>query len=205
MSERIPAAILAGGRSSRLGGGDKCLLRLGTITVLDHVIAALAPQAGEILINTNSDPALFASFGVATRADVVPGRLGPLAGLLTALEWAQEKHASRVFTVPGDTPFLPRDFAARLFAARAGERVVVASAAGRIYPLAGFWPSALAAPLKDAIAGGCRRVFEWIETLSYTVAEFETDEGDPFFNVNTPEDIKRADARVRGAGAYFMM
>src|SRR6478752_10148003 len=110
----IPALILAGGRSSRMGGGDKCLMPLSGRPMLTHVLDRITPQASSILINSNSDPAQFRAFGLGVRADAVPGRPGPLAGVLTGLLWAREMSATHLLTVPCDTPFLPYDLVEQL-------------------------------------------------------------------------------------------
>ena len=110
----IPALILAGGRSSRMGGGDKSLMPLHGRPMLAHVLDRIRPQVSSILINSNSDPALFAKFGLPVRADAMPGHLGPLAGLLTGMHWAEEMSATHLLTVSCDTPFLPHDLAERI-------------------------------------------------------------------------------------------
>lgn len=190
----IPAAILAGGRSSRLGGKEKCLLPLGERTILAHVMAALQPQVGAVLLNSNGAPDLFV--GIEVRADVLPGRLGPLAGVHTAMLWALELGAETVLTVPGDTPFLPGDLAARLVAARAPGQAAIAASGGALHPVIGLWPSALAARLETHLAGGAYRVRGWLEQIGFTTVEFETGARDPFWNINTPEDLAFARAAV---------
>jgi molybdopterin-guanine dinucleotide biosynthesis protein A len=192
----MPAVILAGGRSMRLGGGDKCLLPLGAATILCAVIAALRPQAGTLLINSNSAPALFANTGLPVRADVLAGRLGPLAGIHTAMLWARESGAEAVLTVPGDTPFLPSDIYARLAAAGGGGQAAVAVSGGQIHGVAGLWPVALAARLEAHLAQGGLAVRAWLDTISFTAVEFETGAIDPFWNINTPDDLAFARAAL---------
>ena len=88
---RPPAVILAGGRSSRMGGGDKCLLPMNGKSLIAHVLAAIAPQTGDILINTNNDPAAYLKFGLPVLPDVISGFQGPLAGLLTGMLWSRRR------------------------------------------------------------------------------------------------------------------
>jgi molybdopterin-guanine dinucleotide biosynthesis protein A len=195
----IPAAILAGGRSQRLGGGDKCLLPLAGATLLDAILAALAPQVAPVLINSNSDPSVFTRFGLPVRADALPGRLGPLAGILTAMLWAAEDNSSQVLTVPGDTPFLPKDLVARLKASASPDRPVIAASAGRLHPVVGLWPVVLAEPLRADIENGVRAAHEWVSGAA--VVEFTTDDGDPFENINTRADLERAQLRWNKAPA----
>ncbi len=103
-----------------MGGGDKALLRIGGVTILDRVLERLRPQCSGIILNANGDPRRFASTGLPVVADDVPGFAGPLAGILAGLDWAAA-HApdmAWIGSVPGDCPFLPRDLIARLHAAR---------------------------------------------------------------------------------------
>src|SRR5690242_16158109 len=108
---RFPAVILAGGASRRMGVPDKCLLPLDGKPLLGHVLETLAPQVTDILLNTNSAPENFTIFGHEIRADVLPDRLGPLAGVLTGLLWAREihPHARYLVSAPADAPLLPKD------------------------------------------------------------------------------------------------
>ena len=144
MSDTLAGLVLAGGRSSRLGGGDKTLRVLGGKTILTRVLERLSPQLGEIAISANGDPARFAPFGLPILPDDGPaGQAGPLAGLLAGLEWASSHTSSaRLLTVAGDTPFLPLDLAVRLTDAVRGnsDTVAVASSDGRIHPVVAAWP-----------------------------------------------------------------
>lgn len=187
-----PGVILAGGRSRRLGGGDKCLLPLGETTMLGHVIATMRPQTAALLINSNSDPALFGDLGLPVRADVLAGRLGPLAGIHTAMLWARETGAEAVLTVPADTPFLPRDLAARLNAARETGQATIAVSDGELHPVIGIWPSALAEQLEEHLAGEAYRVRAWLGQISFRTVEFSSAAIDPFWNINTPDDLALA-------------
>lgn len=199
MTERVPAAILAGGRASRLGGGDKGLLHLGGTSILARIMTVLAPQTAAILINANSAPEAFAEFGRPVRADVVQGQLGPLAGILTAMIWAAEFDAPSVLTVSCDTPFLPETLVAQLLAAHAGDRVVIAASGGRLHPVIGLWPTTLVMRLQQDIGRGVRRVREWLDEVGFVAADFSSMPDDPFRNINTPADLARAEADLMPA------
>jgi molybdenum cofactor guanylyltransferase len=192
----ITGVVLAGGRSQRLGGGDKCLLALGGGTILDHVIGAVGTQVSCLAINSNSAPALFAHTGLPVLADVLPGRLGPLAGIHSSMLWARARGADAVLTVPTDTPFLPRDLVARLEAGREAGQASVAMSGAELHPVVGIWPSALAEPLEAFLAEGVYRVRGWLGQISFRRVEFETGAIDPFWNINTPEDLALARAAV---------
>jgi molybdenum cofactor guanylyltransferase len=189
----IPAVILAGGLSRRMGGGDKCLLPLGGRPVLAHVIDRLQPQVAALALNANGDAGRFAPFGLAIVADDAADFAGPLAGILAAMDWAQRAFPSEaaVLTVPADTPFLPRDLAARLEAAGAP---ALARSGGRLHPVVGLWPLRLLDTLRTALRrDGIRKAEDWTRTLDPAVVEFDAGSGDPFFNINTPEDLARAE------------
>jgi len=188
------AMILAGGASRRMGGGDKGLLPLGRGTVLDAVVSRIEPQVTRLALNANGDATRFAALGLPVQADVRDGQPGPLAGILTAMHWASDLGADRVFTVAGDTPFLPGDLVPHLMlAAEASETgVAIAASGGRIHPTCGVWPVALTDDLTAALANGTRRVTEWVERHAPGVATFPGDIPDPFFNINTPDDLAAA-------------
>ncbi len=191
--------ILAGGRASRMGGGDKALLELGESTLLDHVIARLRPQCAALAINANGDPARFARLGLPVIADTIGGLPGPLAGILAGMEWAAARGGDSLVSAAGDTPFLPGDLAERLRDAGGGGLALAASVDGegvqRLHPTFGLWPVALRGDLRAALERGERKVATWAQNHGAAVAQFAAGEGtDPFFNVNTPNDLERARA-----------
>ena len=195
----LPAVILAGGRSSRMGGGDKGLRPLGGRVMLDHVIARLAPQCGPLALNANGDPGRFAALNLPVLPDPVPDQPGPLAGVLAAMEWAAGQGAEAVLTAAGDTPFLPHDLTARLTAA--GAPALAASRDGgrvRVHPVFGLWPVGLRGALRTALDEGQRRVQVWAEAQGARIVVWDVgDDGfDSFFNVNSPEDLALAEGRI---------
>ncbi|MGQ9365689.1 molybdenum cofactor guanylyltransferase MobA [Azospirillum sp. ST 5-10] len=194
--------LLAGGLSRRMGGGDKNLRTLGGRSILERIVAAVRPQVGALVLNANGDPARFAAFDLPVAADVVEGYAGPLAGVLTGLEWARA-------TVPGvewvasfatDAPFLPADLVARLRRAveAEGADLACARSGGRDHPVFGLWPVRLADDLRRAmVEEGVRKVDAWTGRHRLAVAEFACDPVDPFFNTNRPEDLEEAERLLR--------
>ena len=190
--------ILAGGLASRMGGGDKPLRTLGGRTLLERIVARLAPQCEALIVNANGDPERFEAFGLPVVADAAPGFLGPLAGILAALDWAAANtpDVGWVVSAPGDCPFLPRDLAARLHAARIGEgaELAVAASGGRPHPAIGLWSVALREDLRHAlVVEDCRKVSRWTARYRLATASWPTAPLDPFFNVNTAEDLAEAE------------
>lgn len=200
----LPGVILAGGRATRMGGGDKGLRVVAGRRIIDHVIARLAPQCGSLAINANGDPARFAGFGLPVLPDSVAGFAGPLAGVLAGLDWAAGIGAPAIVTAAADTPFFPADLVARLRAAAGPSGLALAAspdAQGRLWqhPTFGLWPVALRDDLRAALAGGLRKIVLWTERHGAGQAEFPVAGHDPFFNINTPEDISEAERIAEGA------
>jgi molybdopterin-guanine dinucleotide biosynthesis protein A len=199
----VGGVVLAGGLSRRMGGGDKCLRRLAGRPILAHVIARTRPQVGPLVLNANGDPARFAGFGLPVAPDVVDGFPGPLAGILTGLEWtaAQAPRCAFVASFPSDAPFLPEDLVARLLAGLEVEGADLACAAslGRSHPVIGLWPVRLKDNLRRAmVVEDIRKVDLWTSRHRLVRVEFpevETPAGplDPFFNANRPEDLAAAE------------
>ena len=200
----LPGVILGGGRASRMGGGDKGLRLLAGRPLLAHVIERMAPQLGPLAINANGDPARLASLGLPVLSDPLPGQLGPLAGVLTAMAWAAQLGSDSVVTVATDTPFLPPDLVARLRqeAARSGSGLTMAASRDargleQVHPICGLWPVSLRATLERDLRAGARRVRDWAGAQGVALAVFACAGGDPFFNVNTPADLARAEVMAR--------
>ncbi|CAM3345686.1 molybdenum cofactor guanylyltransferase MobA [Paracoccus nototheniae] len=192
--------ILAGGRATRMGGGDKPLLALGGRPMLAHVVARLRPQVGALALNANGDPARFQGFGLPVRADSLPDHPGPLAGVLAALDWASEAGTDLVLTVAGDTPFLPPDLVDRLLAARGPSGLALAAtrdAAGDLHdhPTIALWPTALRDDLAASLLAGQRRMRRLTDRHQPGRAVW-TGDPDPFANINTPADLALAEARL---------
>ncbi|MEL7279271.1 MAG: molybdenum cofactor guanylyltransferase MobA [Pseudomonadota bacterium] len=193
--------ILAGGQATRMGGGDKGLLMLGDTTILTHVIARLDPQVAGMALNANGASARFEAYRLPVLPDSVKGFVGPLAGVLAGLDWAAETGADSIVTVAADTPFFPCDLVPRLQLAGEGmaHPLVLARTPDGRHPTFGLWPVALREDLRTALQNGIRKVVMWTDQHDGRSAMFD-DQGEPFFNVNTPEDLICAqDMLERGA------
>ena len=198
-SKEVVGIVLAGGQARRMGGGDKCLLEIGGQSLLARAIDRLAPQVGALVINANGDESRFSSFKQTVVKDTVEGFVGPLAGVLAGMRWAQSNapDARHILTVASDTPFFPRDLTLRLLHVTGeGElSIALASSNGRVHPVFGLWPVGLADHLEEALTSGLRKILDWTDMHKMVEVVFETDGGeiDPFFNVNRPEDLVRAE------------
>jgi len=166
-------------------------------------------EVGALALNANGDAARFARFGLPVLPDPIAGFVGPLAGVLAGFDWAAGQGAGAIVTVAADTPFFPRDLVARLQEAAQGmayplvlaatprgdEETKSMSRGGQVrHPTFGLWPVALRDDLRAALEGGLRKVVIWTERHGGREALF--DDGDAFFNVNTPEDLSKARRRA---------
>ncbi|MFN0113959.1 MAG: molybdenum cofactor guanylyltransferase MobA [Paracoccaceae bacterium] len=203
MRGRLAGLVLAGGRGRRMGGADKAFLLLHGRPLIAHALARLGPQVSAVAISANGDPARFAAWGALVLADAGAAGEGPLAGILAGLSWARGIGAGALVTVAVDTPFFPRDLAARLEAAGGGTgRAAVAASGGRTHPTFALWPVAGAQRLADGYADGMRRVGEAAALLGAASCDFEAeaDGFDPFFNINAPAELVAAEARLESPG-----
>ncbi|CCC97413.1 molybdopterin-guanine dinucleotide synthase [Azospirillum baldaniorum] len=196
--------LLAGGLSRRMGGGDKSLRTLGGRSILERIVATVRPQVGPLVLNANGDPARFAAFGLPVAADVVEGFAGPLAGVLTGMEWARANapDCRWLASFATDAPFIPDDLVARLAAAveREGADLACARSDRQEHPVFGLWRVDLADDLRRAmVEEDMRKVDAWTARYRLAVADFASDPVDPFFNTNRPDDLAEAE-RLMAAG-----
>lgn len=194
----IAGVLLAGGLSRRMGGGDKSLRLLGGKSILERIVARARPQVASLALNANGNPERFAAYGLPVRADVIEGYAGPLAGVLTGMEWARQAlpGAQWLASFACDAPFLPLDLVARLVdaAESAGADLACAKSGGRSHPVFGLWPVRLAGELRRAMAeDGVRKVDAWTGRYQLVEVEFPIGPVDPFFNTNDPADLAEAE------------
>ena len=196
--QSIVGLLLAGGGSRRMGGGDKCLRPLGGRPLLAHVIERLHGQVDKLVLNANGDASRFTAFNLPVVADSIPGMAGPLAGILTGMEWvrAHNPDVAMMLSVPTDGPFLPLDLVPRLSAAKlaAGARIACARSDGRTHPPISLWDVALADDLRRAMEGeGMRKIDAWTARHALVHVDWPVEPLDPFFNANRPEDLDWAE------------
>lgn len=183
---KIAGVIIAGGHSARMGR-EKALVEIAGKPIIRWIADRLAPQVAVLAINVNGTSLL--RFGLPVIVDCRTDIGTPLAGLHTALRWAREQGIAEVLTVPSDSPFIPLDLAERL----GGKGAAVAASGGREHFLTGRWPPTQLELLERALDGGLRRVQDWAGQCKAERVSWPTIPFDPFFNVNTPEDLAKAE------------
>lgn len=197
--------ILAGGNATRMGGGDKSRLMIAGIPLITRVVDALGPQVDRLALSANGDPGRWADLNLPVLPDADPDRPGPLAGVLAGLDWAASLGCPHIVTAAADTPFLPPDLVPRLLLAAGPSGLALAATQDgdriRPQPTFGLWPVALREDLRTELASGTRKILRWTDRHEAGLAVFAVTPWDPFFNVNTPEDLVLAEAIAAGEGA----
>lgn len=188
--------ILTGGRSSRMEVDRKALVKLGDQSLLQRVIDRLAQQVEPLLLSCESDHEAFKPFGLTRVPDHKPRYRGPLVGLYSAMCFLRETgSANNLLLCPCDAPFVPTDLVNRLLAAQrlAGPAVVVASYLDELQPTFSLWHTSHFSVIRDAVMdhgmGGLKQV---LKLLPFTTVDWERTQPPPFFNVNSPGDLKAA-------------
>jgi molybdenum cofactor guanylyltransferase len=197
-SESVVGIILAGGLARRMGGGDKCLLPLAGKTLLQRTIERAQPQVEQLLLNANGSSLRFARTRLPVIADTYTNNLGPLAGIHTGLNWMQTKapNAEWLLSFASDTPFFPTNLAEALLEAANGtsSKLVVAVSKSRVHPVFALWHISLKTKIEAQLATGeVPRLQEWVTAQNPAQVEFNADAYDPFFNINTPQDLYAAE------------
>ena len=197
MSEHnILGAILAGGQSKRMGK-DKLFLELNNKKLIEHTIDKVKKYLRKIIIITNQDNEFFSKNNLTTVKDCIEGQLGPLVGILTAMKWAKasSNKYSWVATFPCDTPFFPESIIKSFIqeSKKKESLILCASSHGRKHNIFGLWSLDLYDRLEnDLVNKNIRKVQEWTEKNKIKNLEFKFKDYDPFFNINTKEDLEFA-------------
>ncbi len=199
MSAPIAGVILAGGRSRRMGDGDKAWKKLAGRFLIEHVVARAARQVDHLVINTAA-PSLYDSLDIPIIPDCLPGHLGPLAGVLSGLEWVRDHHppCQWLASFAVDTPFFPDDLVACLLKTRHRERADMACAVSgsRRHPVFALWPVGLADDLRTGLEQGVRKIEDWTDRHQVALHSFGQEPIDPFFNINRPQDLAIAETMM---------
>jgi len=197
MSEdNILGAILAGGQSKRMGK-DKLFLEFNNKKLIEHTIDKVKKYLKKIIIITNQDNEFFFKNNLTTVKDCIEGQLGPLAGILTAMKWAKENlsKCSWIATFPCDTPFFPESIIKSFIeeSKKKESLILCASSHGRKHNIFGLWSLDLYEKLQDDLINKkVRKVQDWTENNKIKNLEFKFKDYDPFFNINTKEDLEFA-------------
>ena len=203
----IIGVLLAGGQGRRMRktltgvdprSVDKCLMPLGQRPLIHHVITRAAPQVSRLLLNTNSDPKRFKDFPLTIVQDIAPGNLGPLIGILSAMKWIHEHrpHCQWLASFATDSPFFPLNMVARLLQTATTKPSLLSSvkSAHHTHPVFALWSVSLYEELRTFILKENRRkMHEFFSQHGVSWIDFPSRGIDPFFNINTAEDLAKAE------------
>jgi molybdenum cofactor guanylyltransferase len=192
----ILGAILAGGKSKRMGK-DKLFLKLNNLTLIDHTVQKVKKYLKELIIITNQENKFFAENNLITVKDCIDGQLGPLVGILTAMKWAKNNshNCSWIASFPCDTPFFPEVVISQFIeeSKKKESLILCASSHGRKHNIFGLWSLELYDKLyNDLVNNKIRKVQDWTKANNIKNLEFKFEDYDPFFNINTLEDLEFA-------------
>ena len=196
----IPSVILAGGKSSRMGVSNKCLLKLGSKTILQHIIDNLETQASKIIVNANENLKNFKKYNCDIISDSFID-FGPLSGVLASLDWGYSNGFDYILTVPSDVPFFPKNLVLKLFEELKKENKTIIMASNfdhyenkLIYhPTFAIWKTSLKDDLKLNLEKGIKKIFLWVKRHDFKIFHFEEKEKLFFFNINNKEDLKKVE------------
>jgi molybdenum cofactor guanylyltransferase len=184
--DRITAVILAGGRAQRMGGTDKGLLELHGKPLVEHIVHALRPQVGAVLINANRNLDRYGELGFPVLPDILGNFYGPLVGMATGLQACETE---LLLTLPCDSPLVPPDLAAGLLEAldRQCAQISVAHDGERMQAVFAILHHSLLPSMLAYLLHGGRRVDTWYAKHRVALANFSHCT-DAFLNLNYPKD-----------------
>jgi|TARA_B100000745_G_scaffold300449_1_gene254470 molybdopterin-guanine dinucleotide biosynthesis protein A len=188
--------ILAGGLSTRMNKEHKFLKKINKKkTLMEVIIERALKQVPKLIINANINKSNFKKFKLDIVKDSIKGFQGPLAGILSGMEYAQKKNTKWIATFPCDAPFFPDNLVKKLLntGKKKKKDIVIVKCNSRLHPVFGIWSVKLKNSLKEALVKNqIRKIYKWIEINNFAVVNFNYNKLDPFFNINDKKDLKKA-------------
>ena len=192
----IAVVIMIGGKSSRLGGGIKSLIKINNKKIFDIILERIQPQIDKIIVNSNIEDTEISKYKFPIIKDVKQGYLGPLAGIHAGMQWLNKNKpkVDWLLTLPGDTPFIPLNLVS-CFKKKINQnsKIILAKSNDKIHPIIGAWHTSLLTSLNEHLESGTRKILEWAKNHPLEFLEFNEKSYDPFFNINTQIDINKAE------------
>ena len=191
---KILGVVLAGGKSLRFGE-DKSQVKLNNKSLIDHILSEVLTEFKELLIVSNNPIELNKSENISIISDF-KNNLGPLGGVLTAMKWIKDnkKDYQWISTFPTDTPFFKnqilKDFHNKINL-KNGKLFFIKSNNTR-HNIFGLWSIDLADKLEKDLENGDRKVEDWANKVGVNIIDMQFEKNDPFFNINTKEDLEKA-------------
>ena len=195
LDNKILALIMIGGQSRRMGGGIKSFIEFNHKNLFDRILERTKPQIKRIIINCNSEEKKLIKYGIPIIKDLKKGYLGPLAGIHSAMNWIKnhEPDTEWLITLPGDTPFIPKDLISRFKKKLSSKsKIILAKSNKKIHPVIGAWHISLFNSLDSHLDIGVRKIMYWANMHPIDYINFPIENYEPFFNINTKEDLDEA-------------
>ncbi len=193
MKGDVAVVILAGGKGSRIGGG-KPLMRLAGERLIDRALRTARSWSDLIAVAVRK--AAQVEWVNAAIITDEPGIGGPLAGLVSALSFAERSDRQFLLTIPADSPFLPSDLLDRLCSEIGDRNCALASSGGQIHPVCGLWRTNALHRVPTYVAGGRRSLKGFAALVGFREVAWPSEPVDPFFNINTTNELVQAERRA---------
>ena len=195
MNNPVIVSIMIGGQSKRMGGGIKSLQEFNNKKIFDRILEKISPKIEKVIINCNSEEKKFTKYKLPIFSDLKEGYLGPLAGIHSAMKWIIDfsPEVKWLITLPGDTPFIPDDLVFQ-FKKKVSTnlKIILVKSNNKTHPAIGLWNTDLFNSLDKALDLGTRKILDWAQLHPIEYLNYEYEKYDPFFNINTKEDLKKA-------------
>ncbi len=200
MSENnVLPVILAGGKSRRFGA-NKAVAKLGDKSLIDYTINKLEPKFAEILVITNN-PMQVSKDNIFFIKDTMSGQLGPLVGILSAMEWVKnnDKNYEWIISFPCDTPFFEEEIIDKVINSQksSDKKLLFLKSGNKRHNIFGLWSIELMEQLKNDINQGARKVEDWANKIGTEIVEINSESDKSFLNINTKLDLEDAQKKLK--------
>ncbi len=196
----ILGVVLAGGKSKRFGD-DKTVAKLGNKSLLDHTVEKIEKNFNEILIISNNETSVANKKNIFSTKDLIEGHLGPLVGVLSAMEWIEKnkKNYNWIATFPCDTPFFDENLIDKIknCPTNSSKKLFFLKSGIRRHNIFGLWSLELKDILLEDINKGQRKVEEWANKIGSEIIEINDENDYNFLNINTKEDLEKAKKKIK--------
>ena len=194
-NNNLAVLIMIGGQSSRMGGGIKSFIKFNNRSIFDRIFNNINHQTNQIIINCNDQHEKIKEYNLPIVNDLKVGFLGPLAGIHAGMHWLinNKPEIRWLITIPGDTPFIPKNIISKFNEKLSSKiKIILTKSNDNIHPIIGAWHTSLFNDLEDNLNKGTRKILKWTETYPLDYLKYSINDYDPFFNINTKEDVINA-------------
>jgi len=199
IENNILGVVLAGGKSKRFGS-DKASIKLGNQTLIEHTISKIENNFEEILIVSNEKQYSFKKKNIFLTKDLIDGYLGPLIGVLSAMDWVEKnkKNYNWIATFPCDTPFFDQNIINKIKSSnKKNKNLFFLKCGEKRHNIFGLWSMKLKEILLKDINNGYRKVEDWANKVGFEIIEINSENDNNFLNINTREDFEKAKYKIK--------